>query len=140
MMDEMPLGASIVVRSAENARSDPFSDFRRLTREQAEATGLFMAFSGNGAKHCRILETKLRQDIPTSIVQHIFQSIILSRNFVVVMKENNHTVAEDQRNNRTVAMVVGANSLKARVMLITVFFGNSGLHGPDMHNPGLHNP
>jgi hypothetical protein len=130
MMDEMPLGASIVVRSAESARADPFSDFRRLTREQAEATGLFMAFSGNGAKHCRILETKLRQDIPSAVVQHIFQSIILSRNFVVVMKENNHTVAEDRRNNRTVAMVVGANSVKARVMLITVFFGNAGFDGP----------
>ena len=125
-MDDMPLGASIVIRSAESARSDPFSDFRTLTREQAEATGLFATFSGHASKHCRIMETKLRQDIPSRVVQDIFQSIIVSRNFVVVMKENNHTIAENHREHRTVAMVVGANALKARVMLVTVFFRGDG--------------
>ena len=122
--ENMPLGTSIVVRNADMARTDPYSDFRRLSKEQAEATGLFDSFSSRATKYCRVFEAKLRQDIHFNVVQDIFTSIILSRNLVVVMKEHGNIIAEDHREHRTVAMVVGANAYKCRVMLVTVIFNS----------------
>ena len=122
--ENMPLGTSIVVRNADMARLDPYTDFRRLSKSQAEATGLFGSFSSRATEHCRVLEAKLRQDIHFDVVQEIFTSIILSRNLVVVMKEHGNIIAEDHREHRTVAMVVGANAYKCRVMLVTVIFNS----------------
>eukprot|EP00944_MAST-04C_sp_MAST-4C-sp1_P007027 g7027.t1 len=122
--ENMPLGTSIVVRNADMARIDPYTDFRRLSKSQAEATGLFDSFSSRATEYCRVLEAKLRQDIHFDVVQEIFTSIILSRNLVVVMKEHGNIIAEDHREHRTVAMVVGSNAYKCRVMLVTVIFNS----------------
>ena len=59
--ENMPLGTSIVVRNADMARLDPYTDFRRLSKSQAEATGLFDSFSSRArALSCSRSETEAR--------------------------------------------------------------------------------
>ena len=121
--ENMPLGTSIVVRNADMARIDPYTDFRRLSKSQAEATGLFDSFSSRATEHCRVLEAKLRQDIHLTWFKKYLQVSSKSK-FGRCYEKHGNIIAEDHREHRTVAMVVGANAYKCRVMLVTVIFNS----------------